>query len=419
MPYRLASAFLLAAATLACGARSELTAPTVEEDVEPPPEASRCVSIDLTAGPDYFFDVTFVAQIRSADVFFLVDVTGSMAEEIDVIGRTLSEEIVVGLAETLVDARFGVGRFADFPAPGGNYGRPGDEVFRLLSPMTADVEAVQAAVDALPLRAGGDHAEALVEALYQTATGEGHGGYLEPADCVGGRVGYPCFRRDAVPIVLAFTDAPSHNAPGGHDSYARGAIVPEPHDYPQTLAAMRRIGARVLGLYSGSVRGRGLTDLRTIARDTGAIDADGEPIVVPIGFDGSELGPSVIEVVRTLVTDARFDVSLAVDDVTVDDPPPILGTEMIEEVRAIEALPDDGAVLMGEEFVDVVPGTQLWFRIFLRYDLVDDPRVRTHDGPLRALVRVRLLQDGLIPLATRVIAIELRDSDEGSECEEG
>src|SRR5690606_16568137 len=121
-------------------------------------------------------------------------------------------------------------------------------------------------------------------------SGEGMGRFVPPASCPVGTVGYPCFRAQGTRIILAFTDAPSHNGPGGRDSYH--GVRPEPHSYEQTSSALRMIGAKVLGLYSGGAGGFGASDLGALARDTGAIREDGSPIVLDIGRDGSLLSES-------------------------------------------------------------------------------------------------------------------------------
>src|SRR5690606_16624524 len=134
---------------------------------------------------------------------------------------------------------------------------------------TTELNRVQAAVDSLELGNGLDRPESQVEALYQVATGEGIGSYVPPSfGCPTGGFGYPCFRVDALPVVLLFTDAPFHAGPGGSNAYTC-SISPPPHSYAQAVAALDALSIRVIGLYSGG--GEGLGDVNAIAVDTNAL----------------------------------------------------------------------------------------------------------------------------------------------------
>ncbi len=319
---------VLIALLAGCGAKSSLSVPQRPERADGGIDAAmdagdggvlpdECIALPFNEPPREL-PVSFLTQILSADVLFLVDVTGSMGEEITQIRDQLREEIVPGLAMAIGDVRFSVAHFADFPIPELNYGEATDEIYRLLSPSTSDITAVQRAVDRLPLQGGRDGPEALVEALYLSATGEGLGGFAPPAICPSGTVGYPCFSAQGSRIILAFTDAPSHNGPpNDHDPYV--GVTPTPHSYRQTQDALEAIGAKVLGLYSGGRGGLGEADLQAIARDTGATRPDGTPIVLDIGRDGRFLSTAVVEAVRTLVEEVPLDVDALVEDVDGDD----------------------------------------------------------------------------------------------------
>lgn len=83
-----------------------------------------------------------------------------------------------------------------------------------------------------------------------------------------GGTGYPCFRRDALPVVLLFTDAPMHNGPSGRHRYG-GALSPPAHSYEATIRELNRLGLRVIGFDSGG--GNGRADLEAVARVTNAV----------------------------------------------------------------------------------------------------------------------------------------------------
>jgi len=405
--------FLIAVLFVAgCGSKSGLRVPEVFYDggmdagfdggppdagVDGGPMPDQCIELPFN-DPPRELPVTFVARILSADVYFLVDVTGSMGDEIDQIRDGLTSRIIPGLAAEIPDVRFSVGRFADFDVPAFGYGSDGDEVFRLVQSSTADVDVVLNAVNRLATQSGGDTPESMTEALYLSATGEGLGDFAPSRRCDADTVGYPCWRSTGSPIILAFTDAPTHNGPGGREAYDRGAFRgPQPHTYEQTVNALRGVGAKVLGLNSGDFGETGRTDLEAFARDTGAVRPDGTPIVFDIGRDGALLGDSVIEAVRTLVDEVPIDVDLIVEDFPGD---PLDATAFVERVEATSSMPADGAINLGDRFSEVRPGTRVNFRILLFNDSIPQT-----DEAQRFYMWVILRGDGVTRLQETLLEI--------------
>lgn len=325
----------------------------------PPPSPDLCVELPPEEPPE-FVDVSFLARISTADVLFLVDVTGSMSEEIDRIRATLRDVIAPGLAASIADVHLAVAEFADFPV--GGYGDRRDVPFRLVQASTGDLTEAQRGVDRLRVLSGGDLPESQVEALYQTATGSGLGRFVPPARCPAGTVGYPCFRGTGSRIVLLFTDAEFHNGPGGANPYF--GIAPPPATYDETVAALRAIGAKVLGLYSGGSLGgpRAVAHLQSIARDTGAVGEDGAPIWVDIGTSGERLDTGVIDVVRTLVEETPIDVDVLVEDWPFDS---VDALDFVAGVSTAGATPRSGATDRGDRYEGVRPGTRVRFRVAL------------------------------------------------------
>ncbi len=168
-----------------------------------------------------------MVRVRTADVYFLMDTTGSMGGEIDNLKATLNTTIIPSIRTTIPDAWFGVGRHDDYPVNG--YGAEyycdpwgcayiGDTVYQNLANITdtatgGGATTVTNAVNALYTRWGNDLPESQIPALYAIATGSALGPYLPGSTCAGSRFGYPCFRPGTVPIIILFTDAPFHNGP--------------------------------------------------------------------------------------------------------------------------------------------------------------------------------------------------------------
>lgn len=402
---------------MGCGSKSPLTIP---EPTDASVDTIIDTSIDTVIDAEVPFDVcvelppdeppsevevAFESRILTADVLFLVDTTGSMLDEIEQIRRTLRDTLAPALVETIGDVSIGVASLADFPV--GMYGSSDDVPFLLLTESTTDIGAVQNALDRLPNSAGADGPESQTEALYQAATGEGIGRYVPRASCSGGRVGYPCFRADGSRIILLFTDAPFHNGPGLSNPYG-GDVVPTPHTYAEAMNAMRGIGGKVLGLFSGGSDDEALRDLNAIARDTGAVTPDGEPIVFDIGADARRLDVGVVESVRTLVEEVPIDIDILAEDVPDDDFDALAFVRALETVRAV---PRSGAVDRGDRFDEVLPGTRVVFRVLLQNELF--PR---GPDPQFYYLQIVLRGDGVTRLQTTTTKIVI-PSNEGVGCE--
>ncbi len=358
----------------------------------------------------------FGTDIEVADVFFLVDMTGSMRGERENLVRGLVDTIVPGIRAEVDDAWFGVGGFDDYPV--GGYGGGSDLPFYLLLQMSPPEEDLGAwslpasasmcpsdplrrdigeiagmpngrpdildAVEGLPCHGGSDGPESYVPALWATATGMGlswPSGSIPDQRCTprldmpGVGRGYPCFRQGALPIVLLFGDNSFHNGPGGEDPYSMFSAP----TYAAAVTALRDIGARVIGVWSGSgffgVDGR--EHFVAIARDTGAVRADGTPLVFDIDSDGSGLSSAIVDAVSSLVSDVPQDVSTRLENVP-GNPDTFDATRFIQSVVPVEGFTADGTPGGYERkdtttFYQVIPGTRVEFRVTFQ-NLVREPR---------------------------------------------
>lgn len=172
-------------------------------------------------------------QIRTADVYFLMDTTGSMGGEITRLRTDLTSGtfipgcaggIIGAIRCTIPDAWFGVGYFDDYPVS--PYGGSGDFVYRNLLDIQSSVASAQTAVNGLALHWGNDGPESNTQALWAVATGGGLSTYLAArTSCPAGTWGYPCFRPGTIPIVVHITDAPFHNGPSNSYPYCIGGTL--------------------------------------------------------------------------------------------------------------------------------------------------------------------------------------------------
>lgn len=240
----------------------------------------------------------FATDIRVADVYFLIDTTGSMGGAIANVRAGLSTAgsgIIDRVRATITDTFFGVGDFRDFGDPW---------TYRNVTDMTGSASTAQAGVNTLGAGGGGDTPEASTAALYATASGLGTGAIPPRTGCPAGTFGYPCFRDGAVPIVVLITDAPFHNGPGG---VTYGGYT----DYPTMLAAVRAARIRVIGISVGFQGGT--SDLQAIARDSGAVDGAGSPLV-SVTSDVNTVSSNVVAQIQTLASATRLDMSIRYED---------------------------------------------------------------------------------------------------------
>jgi hypothetical protein len=168
-----------------------------------------------------------MVQIRTADVYFLMDTTASMDGETANLraGLTSGSYIagcpggIIGAIQcTIPDAWFGVGRHDDYPVSPYGSAASGDTVYTNMLDLQSTASAAQTAVNNLPAHWGDDGPESQGQALWAIATGGGLGPYLTArSGCASGRWGYPCFRPGTIPIVILMTDAPFHNGPNGYN----------------------------------------------------------------------------------------------------------------------------------------------------------------------------------------------------------
>ncbi len=298
--------------------------------------------------------LSFSTNVQVADVYFLMDTTGSMASSISGLQSALTGTIIPGIAGTIPDVFFGVGRFDDYPySP---YGGGSDIAYQNLLHMTDSVADAQAAVNTMFAAGGSDWAESHIPALHAMATGCGDGSIPPDAACGDPALGgYPHFRPGAVPIVVLFSDAPWHNGPGGNGYGSIPGVTPP--TYAQTVDALVAIHARTIGVNSSSSR----ADMEQLGRDTATVDASGMPFV----YDqhGSDFGTLVVDAVAAVASGVPMDIASR----GVDDP-----SDAVDATIFIDRIVPAGApappcaadlTVSGESYIDVTPGTMVCFDI--------------------------------------------------------
>lgn len=346
-------------------------------------------------GPGAQGPLDFATSIRQADIFFSVDTTGSFNEEIQAIRSTLETTIIPGVSAVIPNAAFGVGRFEDFPlAP---FGLAGDKPFELLRSVTTDPALVAMGLAALAPASGGlDTPESGYEALYQWSTGLGLPAFGYPPFAPPG-IGGVGFRADSLPIIVQVTDAASHQA--SEYPAATGA-----HSRDQAVQALTAIGIRVIGIDSLQNLGTPAdprAQLEDVAIASSAvIPPDGAnrcatgvngatrpavnvgggtlgcPLVFDVLADGTGLGSLIVDAIAQLAQFGVLDISTALVGQTAGIrgevlPPGTTTADFITSVTPV-APPPAGAIIDGDIFRNVTPGSMVTFEVQAFNDFVPE-----------------------------------------------
>lgn len=260
--------------------------------------------------------LVFSTYIQRVDIFFAVETTESMKEEIGSLAASFQTTIVPWARLEIPDTWFGVGGFEDFPV--GEYGPAGSRPFYMESEMTAGEADALAAIQRLAVHEGGDHPASHVPALKVLADGSGLADFLPPqADCEPDRAGYPCFRPDSLPIIILMAASPFHNGPDAEYPYDADVLGFSPPGYNEAVDALNAINAKVMGISSGPAE---VSDhLERLAQDTGTVDLDGTPLVFAVSPTGEGLVDTVVTAISILANYLPLEVSVRAEDDPTDE----------------------------------------------------------------------------------------------------
>jgi hypothetical protein len=410
----LASLVLAGPLGAGCGAKTGLHEPdggVVDAFVPEEMDAgapTRCIEVPPDGGP-VTAAFTVPVSLAVVDVFFLIDATASMVDEIDNVRSGLRTSVVPGVRAAIPDAAFGVALVGEFPVE--PFGPRDVSPYEMRSLITRDLLQIEGALDEVPSWGNFDDPEAQVEGLYQVATGEGLGEFIPPSfGCPGGGSGGACFRGESLPVIVLITDAPFHNGPGESEMY-RG-ISPPPHSFEEAVDALVERGIFVIGLGARDVgRPSPLGDLRAIAEATGAVDEAGNVLAFDIGSRGDGVDDGIVRAIERLAAGLPLDVDAVVEDSPGDA---IDARMLVTEVRPREADPADGiAGIEGDTFLGVVPGTRVTFEI-----VVDASGLPPSESTRRIPARIIFRAFGRSRVGREDIVIVIPGADGGG-CMEG
>ncbi|MBW2211045.1 MAG: hypothetical protein JRG67_08345 [Deltaproteobacteria bacterium] len=263
---------------------------------------------------------TTIADIPQIDVYFLVDATPTLAEEIAVLQAEILN-IIDDVRANFPDAQFGLGLYREYPlaplAPAHS-----QAPYHHILDLTDDEVLVQTAVSTLNTVSNATPASAATQALFTVASGLGLGDMVpNRGSCPNAPeadVGYPCFRADALHVVMNITDAEVTNGPRGFGTQygdppfevgvgAGTTNLPPVEMFPSLLGADSAVAALDLGdLSAKSLTLMGMSTLLSdqvntaiapgcvspppIPPDPPGGDMDGNDVVLALRFDSAVLG---------------------------------------------------------------------------------------------------------------------------------
>lgn len=326
-------------------------------------------------------DLDFSTDLQIVDVYLLIDRSGSMTAEITDVRNNIAAAL-----DNLTCPPLGNGDPNDcisdlWSGVGGiGYAGSGNDAYRNYLDLQPDPSLISGALNTS--EPGGCCDEILQQSIVSTCTGGsaadagcGNGSYGSRLDCTNSPagvngVGYPCFRNNALPVILFSTDeylSQTANCPSA-------AVA---------INAANAIGAKIVGI-QGNGGGATLTnDMNNLATQTGAVDANNGN--APLVFNGADANATdaIETAIRTLANGIPLDVSA----ISVDDPNDAVDAvaEFIDHLETLQlGTPectmgltdrDTNADSFADEYVALLPGTPVCWKLVAKMNTTVMPTV--------------------------------------------
>jgi hypothetical protein len=353
--------------------------------------------------------LVFGTDIKMADVYFMIDTSGSMGGEVTNLQATLHDVIAPGIHDAIPDVRMGVMRFEDCPES-----TCANNINNIQN-ITDDLGLVQTALDSITYESlcGGDEPYAI--ALWIVATGDGPSYGLPARTCTDPAfVGYPCFRPDAVPIIVQIGDEP-------FEWRLMGGVCAREKGRDETIAVLNAIHAKYIGIDSCAdplPATCPTPDMQQVAFYTGSMDSTGNLLIYKINEDGTGLGEQVVDAVAHLANQVPIDVSARAGDRTDGPYDTVDATRFIERIEPNSAGgvadPENparvclGGLAVGDfdadgypdYFDNVIPGTVVCFDIIAR---MNDFVPRRPNEPQLYTADIQVIGDWVTLLDSRIV----------------
>jgi hypothetical protein len=347
-------------------------------------------------------NLDFKPALKSVDLYVIVDRSVSMAAETQAIKDQLD-----GVIHSLQCAPLGTGLpgecIPDLHAGLGGIGYRTQQPFKHYLPIQPSPNFAGTAV---PNVGGSDTVEAMIFGLWTAITNLGSADpparscglaqVLPNPSCPPGHFGQACFRPGALPVMVLATDEPAL-----HESDTSAC----PGWENETRARLAARKAKLVGVYGSAPLGLTVSDLITLATDTGAVDASagGAPLV----FDGADSGAATAigNGIRSLVRGVPLDMGVTAVDHPGDAVNAVaafvdyLETRQVGDARCAAGLTDRDSNQDGrkDEFLGVRAGTPLCWKLSTRPNLT----VPQLEEPQLFRARIDVVGDGITVVDSR------------------
>ena len=342
--------------------------------------------------PDPLRDtLSFATDLQKADIYIAVDTSGSMSGEIANLLAGLRTIVVPGVRARIPDSNFGAGRFEDCPTSSCA------NAMNNIQDITSNITLVESAIASMTALCGG--VEPYLDMLWLLATGN-TSVYTtanvrpRPRRCTdASTIGWPCFRPDAVKIIIQCGDETSSQSCSGRTVATITGVMNAEH-------------IKFIGVASGTAARAGFV---SVATGTGSVNATtGLPLVFDISSTGAGLSDTIVDAVDQLARN----IPIRVDAIPSDDPSDAV--DAVAEFIDYMETNTSGATVMGrvctslttgdsngdghpDYFPTVFPGTSVCWDIVAKSNVAvpatEDPQI------FRATIDV--IGDGYTPLDQR------------------
>jgi hypothetical protein len=253
--YRVALGLLLVAWVILPVVAQSVTPTYFEATISPGEAATLGLQVRTGATP-----------VPRIDVVFVIDITGSMSEEIDVV-QSEAETIMNDIRELVPDSYFGLATFSDYPGtysyPGYSheYGASGDSPWTANQQPTGNTSLVEGELAAIETRDGRDHPEDYTRVLWEAMSMD--------------------WRALTKKIVIVFGDAPTHDLDfAGYNNGGdpgRNAVVGggDDLDFETVVGQLNDEGVVVLAVYSGGTEPKGEATFRGMSEGFAGAEGTG------------------------------------------------------------------------------------------------------------------------------------------------
>jgi len=370
------------------------------DDTDTIPAGIFYVVLPFQAPDDVTRTLTFSTKIDAIDVMIVLDISGSMSDEISAVSDGIKTQIV----DTIV-TEFPQENFAAFGVSHISWG--GTSRY-MRQKITFDINKVKDAVDlgSDEMGMGVGANELHSEALYQAAIGEEFigkalfcfmgncGGTMIPdatieipkADCSNdlGDIGGSCFRKKSMPIFILITDEEHADCDPDGIRVVSECIWDKSfpnqmngHTFEEAGTVMSAIGGKFIGINTwheldaeGEKNG-GIdpqTDMEFLAQKTASLNANGEPFIYKTS---SPTGEGMPEQIGQAIIDLTswIDMDVTTGKMSDDDCNGQTAADFVISSKTIAADPPEGVSGQNETtFFSVTQGTDVTFDVHFHND---------------------------------------------------